>query len=179
MVCDGPGRPLTFFDRLLGARTPVAGADERCRRRGGALERAALIQGASWPTRERRRLVSRNPSGTVTTASSTSGGTASRTSLPVRRIGAGPPPFAAVGLEAGPPSQWLHRGLTETGECRLDGNPSGQGRAEGVPVKTDRRETRGMPAFFISPGSARFTASRFRRRSSASRPVPGKSSSRE
>jgi transposase len=40
--------------------------------------------------------------------------------------------IAAIGLEAGPLSQWLHRGLTEAGSGRrFDGNSAGQGRLEG------------------------------------------------
>lgn len=37
---------------------------------------------------------------------------------------------ATIGLEAGPLSQWLHRGLTDAG-LDFDGDPPSEGRAQG------------------------------------------------
>ncbi len=53
--------------------------------------------------------------------------------------------IAAVGLEAGPLSQWLHRGLIRSGfGCRAHGNTPGERALKAMPIKTDRRDAEGI-----------------------------------
>lgn len=52
---------------------------------------------------------------------------------------------AAIGLEAGPLSQWLHRGLTETGlDVVLMETRQVKGALKAMPIKTDRRDAEGI-----------------------------------
>ena len=52
---------------------------------------------------------------------------------------------AAVGLEAGPLSQWLHRHLTEAGfEAVLMETRQVKGALKAMPIKTDRRDAAGI-----------------------------------
>ena len=82
---------------------------------------------------------------------------------------------AAVGLEAGPLSQWLYRGLTKAGlEVVLMETRQVKGALKAMPIKTDRRDAEGIAqAFFISAGSARSTVNPSRLRK------PGRCSARE
>lgn len=53
--------------------------------------------------------------------------------------------IAAVGLEAGPLSQWLHRCLTEAGlETVLMETRQVKGALKAMPIKTDRRDAEGI-----------------------------------
>jgi transposase len=53
--------------------------------------------------------------------------------------------IAAIGLEAGPLSQWLHRGLTEAGrDVVLMGTRQVKGALKTMPIKTDRRDAEGI-----------------------------------
>jgi transposase len=53
--------------------------------------------------------------------------------------------IAALGLEAGPLSQWLHRGLTDAGlEAVLMETRQVTGALKAMPVKTDRRDGEGI-----------------------------------
>ncbi len=53
--------------------------------------------------------------------------------------------IAAIGLEAGPLSQWLHRSLTEAGfETVLMETRQVKGPMKAMPIKTDRREAEGI-----------------------------------
>lgn len=53
--------------------------------------------------------------------------------------------IAAIGLEAGPLSQWLHRGLTEAGfETVLMETRQVKGALKAMPIKTDRRDAEGI-----------------------------------
>jgi transposase len=52
---------------------------------------------------------------------------------------------AAIGLEAGPLSQWLHRGLTEAGlDVVLMETRQVKGALKAMPIKTDRRDAEGI-----------------------------------
>ena len=52
---------------------------------------------------------------------------------------------AAIGLEAGPLSQWLHRGLTETGlDVVLMETRQVKGALKAMPIRTDRRDAEGI-----------------------------------
>lgn len=52
---------------------------------------------------------------------------------------------AAIGLEAGPLSQWLHRGLTEAGvDTVLMETRQVKGALKAMPIKTDRRDSEGI-----------------------------------
>lgn len=52
---------------------------------------------------------------------------------------------AAIGLEAGPLSQWLHRGLTESGPTAvLMETRQVKGALKAMPIKTDRRDAEGI-----------------------------------
>ena len=52
---------------------------------------------------------------------------------------------AAVGLEAGPQSQWLHKGLSEAGfETVLMETRRVKSALKSAPVKTDRRDAEGI-----------------------------------
>jgi transposase len=52
---------------------------------------------------------------------------------------------AAIGLEAGPLSQWLHRGLTDAGlEAVLMETRQVKGALKAMPIKTDRRDAEGI-----------------------------------
>ena len=63
----------------------------------------------------------------------------------VRWIGDHDGIIAAVGLEAGPLSQWLHRGLTETGlDVVLMETRQVKGALKAMPIKTDRRDAEGI-----------------------------------
>ena len=53
--------------------------------------------------------------------------------------------IAAIGLEAGPLSQWLHRGLTEAGfEVVLMETRQVKATLKAMPIKTDRRDAEGI-----------------------------------
>ena len=53
--------------------------------------------------------------------------------------------IAAVGLEAGPLSQWLYRGLTEAGlDVVLMETRQVKGALKAMPIKTDRRDAEGI-----------------------------------
>ncbi|WP_299886060.1 transposase [uncultured Ruegeria sp.] len=53
--------------------------------------------------------------------------------------------IAAVGLEAGPISQWLHRGLAELGlDAVLMETRQVKGALKAIPIKTDRRDAEGI-----------------------------------
>ena len=53
--------------------------------------------------------------------------------------------FAAIGLEAGPLSQWLHLGLTEAGlDAVLMEIRQVKGALKAMPIKTDRRDAEGI-----------------------------------
>ncbi len=53
--------------------------------------------------------------------------------------------IAAIGLEAGPLSQWLHRGLTEAGlDVVLMETRQVKGALKAMPIKTDRRDAEGI-----------------------------------
>ena len=56
-----------------------------------------------------------------------------------------PGSIAAVGLEAGPQSQWLHKGLSEAGfETVLMETRRVKSALKSAPVKTDRRDAEGI-----------------------------------
>ncbi|WP_120633512.1 IS110 family transposase [Ruegeria sp. EL01] len=53
--------------------------------------------------------------------------------------------IAAIGLEAGPMSQWLHRGLVELGlDAVLMETRQVKGALKAMPIKTDRRDAEGI-----------------------------------
>lgn len=53
--------------------------------------------------------------------------------------------IAAIGLEAGPLSQWLHRGLTAAGlDTVLMETRQVKGALKAMPIKTDRRDAEGI-----------------------------------
>ena len=53
--------------------------------------------------------------------------------------------IAAIGLEAGPLSQWLHKGLTDSGfEAVLMETRQVKAALKGMPIKTDRRDAAGI-----------------------------------
>lgn len=53
--------------------------------------------------------------------------------------------IAAIGLEAGPLSQWLHRGMTEAGlDVVLMETRQVKGALKAMPIKTDRRDAEGI-----------------------------------
>lgn len=53
--------------------------------------------------------------------------------------------IAAIGLEAEPLSQWLHRGLTEAGlDTVLMETRQVKGALKAIPIKTDRRDAEGI-----------------------------------
>lgn len=53
--------------------------------------------------------------------------------------------IAALGLEAGPLSQWLHRGLTDAGlDVVLMETRQVKGALKAMPIKTDRRDAEGI-----------------------------------
>ena len=53
--------------------------------------------------------------------------------------------IAVVGLEAGPLSQWLHRGMTEAGlSVVLMETRQVKGALKAMPIKTDRRDAEGI-----------------------------------
>lgn len=53
--------------------------------------------------------------------------------------------IAALGLEAGPLSQWLHRGLTDAGlDVVLMETRQVKGALKAMPIKTDRRDVEGI-----------------------------------
>lgn len=53
--------------------------------------------------------------------------------------------IAAIGLEAGPLSQWLHRGLTEAGlGVVLMETRQVKGALKAMPIKTARRDAEGI-----------------------------------
>lgn len=52
---------------------------------------------------------------------------------------------ATIGLEAGPLSQWLHRGLTDAGlDVVLMETRQVKGALKAMPIKTDRRDAEGI-----------------------------------
>ena len=63
----------------------------------------------------------------------------------LRWIGEQDGSIAAIGLEAGPLSQWLHRGLTEAGlDVVLMETRQVKGALKAMPIKTDRRDAEGI-----------------------------------
>jgi transposase len=63
----------------------------------------------------------------------------------VRWLGAQDGSIAAIGLEAGPLSQWLHRGLAGAGlEAVLMETRQVKGALRAMPIKTDRRDAEGI-----------------------------------
>ena len=63
----------------------------------------------------------------------------------LRWIGEQDGSIAAIGLEAGPLSQWLHRGLTEAGQpVVLMETRQVKGALKAMPIKTDRRDAEGI-----------------------------------
>lgn len=64
----------------------------------------------------------------------------------VRWIGEQEGVIAAIGLEAGPLSQWLHRGLSEAGlsDVVLMETRQVKGALKAMPIKTDRRDAEGI-----------------------------------
>lgn len=63
----------------------------------------------------------------------------------VRWIGEQDGTIAAIGLEAGPLSQWLHRGMTEAGlDVVLMETRQVKGALKAMPIKTDRRDAEGI-----------------------------------
>ena len=64
----------------------------------------------------------------------------------VRWIGEQEGVIAAIGLEAGPLSQWLHRGLSEAGlsDVVLMETRQVKGALKAMPLKTDRRDAEGI-----------------------------------
>ena len=55
--------------------------------------------------------------------------------------------IAAIGLEAGPLSQWLHKGLTDAGfEAVLMETRQVKAALKAMPIKTDRRDAEGIGA---------------------------------
>lgn len=53
--------------------------------------------------------------------------------------------ITAIGLEAGPPSQWLHQGLTEAGlDAVLMKTLQVKGTLKAIPIKADRRDAEGI-----------------------------------
>jgi transposase len=53
--------------------------------------------------------------------------------------------IAAIGLEAGPLSQWLHHGLTDAGlDVVLMETRQVKGALKAMPIKTDRRDAEGI-----------------------------------
>lgn len=53
--------------------------------------------------------------------------------------------IAAIGLEAGPLSQWLHRGMTDAGlDAILMETRQVKGALKAMPIKTDRRDAEGI-----------------------------------
>lgn len=71
--------------------------------------------------------------------------------------------FSVIGLEEGPSSQWLHRGITEADlDAVLMETREVKGALKATPINTNRRDAEGLRACFISVGSARFTSNRSR-----------------
>lgn len=63
----------------------------------------------------------------------------------LRWIGEQDGSIAAIGLAAGPLSQWLHRGLTEAGQrVVLMETRQVKGALKAMPIKTDRRDAEGI-----------------------------------
>lgn len=63
----------------------------------------------------------------------------------VRWLGAQDGSIAAIGLEAGPLSIWLHRGLVGAGlEAVLMETRQVKGALRAMPIKTDRRDAEGI-----------------------------------
>ena len=53
--------------------------------------------------------------------------------------------IAAIGLEAGPLSQWLHRGMSAAGlDVVLMETRQVKGALKAMPIKTDRRDAEGI-----------------------------------
>jgi transposase len=70
---------------------------------------------------------------------------ASEPEVLARWIGEHPGSIAAVGLEAGPLSQWLHRGLSAAGlHVVLMETRQVKGALKAMPIKTDRRDAEGI-----------------------------------
>ncbi|WP_306132977.1 IS110 family transposase [Roseivivax marinus] len=70
---------------------------------------------------------------------------ASEPEVLVRWIGTQSGRIAAVGLEAGPLSQWLHRGLSVAGlDVVLMETRQVKGALKAMPIKTDRRDAEGI-----------------------------------
>ena len=60
-------------------------------------------------------------------------------------LGELPHGIAAIGLEAGPLSKWLHKGLTDAGfEAVLMETRQVKGALKAMPIKTDRRDAEGI-----------------------------------
>jgi transposase len=70
---------------------------------------------------------------------------ASEPEVPIRWISEQDGAIAAVGLEAGPLSQWLHRGLSDAGlPVVLMETRQVKGALKAMPIKTDRRDAEGI-----------------------------------
>jgi transposase len=66
--------------------------------------------------------------------------------------------IAAIGLEAGPLSPWLHRGLAELGlDAVLMETRRVKGARKAMPIETDRRDAEGIARLLTLAGSVRFT----------------------
>lgn len=73
--------------------------------------------------------------------------------------------IAAIGLEASPLLQWLHRCLTEAGfETVLMETRQVKGALKAMPIKTDSRDARVLHDFCTWAGFGQFTANRYRRK---------------
>ena len=73
--------------------------------------------------------------------------------------------IAAIGLEAGPLSNWLHKGLTDAGfETVLMETRQVKAALKAMPIKTDRRDAEGIARLLQMAGSGRCTARRCRPR---------------
>ena len=63
-----------------------------------------------------------------------------------------PHEIAAIGLEAGPLSHWLHKGLTDAGfEAVLMETRQVKATLKAMPIKTDRRERQATPCWKPRP----------------------------
>ena len=72
---------------------------------------------------------------------------------------------AIIGLEAGPLSQWLHRGLADAGlDVVLMETRQVKGALKAMPIKTDRRDAEELPDYFTWAGSGLYIANPYRHR---------------
>lgn len=69
--------------------------------------------------------------------------------------------IAAIGLEAGPMSQWLHRGLAELGfDAVLMETRQVKGALKAMPIKTDRRDADPVSLYAYIHGLRQIEAAR-------------------